>query len=83
MELKKKEGAVGTWTLDLKGLICPHPQLYTSKTMNKLPDGAILEVTVTNPSSVESVKEICKAKNYTVLSEESPESGVTVITIQK
>ncbi len=69
--------------LDVTGYVCPHPQLYTLKSMEKLKDGMVLSVLIDNPSSVESVEQACSEKGFTILDKSSPKSGVTAVKIQK
>lgn len=73
----------GTYELDVTGYVCPHPQLYTLKCMEKLNEGMIMEVLIDNPSSVESVTQACNGKGYSILSTEQPKPGVTAMKIQK
>ncbi|MHB1381188.1 MAG: sulfurtransferase TusA family protein [Thermoleophilia bacterium] len=73
----------GSYELDVTGYVCPHPQLYTLKSMDKLQDGMILEVLIDNPSSVESVTQACNSKGFTILDKTSPKAGVTAVKIQK
>lgn len=73
----------GSYELDVIGYSCPHPQLYTLKSMEKLQDGMVLNVLIDNPSSVESVSQACDKKGYAILETSSPSSGVTCIKIQK
>ena len=73
----------GTYELDVTGYVCPHPQLYTLKCMEKLQDGMVMEVLIDNPSSIESVTQACNGKGYSILGKESPKAGVTAIKIQK
>lgn len=81
MKFNKKDD--GSYELDVTGYVCPHPQLYTLKSLEKMKDGMILEVLVDNPSSVESINQACNGKGYTILKTNSPKAGVTAITIQK
>lgn len=83
MKFSPKEGEVGTYVLDVTGYVCPHPQLYTLKCMEKLKSGKILEVLVDNPSSVESVTQACNGRGYTILEATQPKAGVTQLRIQK
>ncbi|MHB1390821.1 MAG: sulfurtransferase TusA family protein [Thermoleophilia bacterium] len=73
----------GEYELNVTGYVCPHPQLYTLKYLEKLQDGMIINVLVDNPSSVESVTQACGGKGYTILEKVSPKAGVTAIKIQK
>jgi len=73
----------GTFELDVTGYVCPHPQLYTLKYMEKLKDGMIMDVLIDNPSSVESVTQACNGKGYESLESTNPKAGVTALKIQK
>ncbi len=57
MSFGKKEE--GVYTLDVTGYVCPHPQIYTKKALEKIPSGELLEVIFDNPSSAESVSAMC------------------------
>jgi tRNA 2-thiouridine synthesizing protein A len=81
MKFTKKDN--GSYELDVTGYVCPHPQLYTLKSLDKMQEGMILEVLVDNPSSVESITQACSGKGYSVLGKSSPKAGVTAIKIQK
>ena len=73
----------GTYELDVTGYVCPHPQLYTLKCMEKLQDGMVMDVLIDNPSSVESVTQACNGKGYEILEKTNPKAGVTALKIQK
>jgi tRNA 2-thiouridine synthesizing protein A len=45
----------GQYQLDVCGYVCPHPQLYTKKALEKIKDGEVLEIVFDNPSSGESI----------------------------
>ncbi|MAF47679.1 MAG: preprotein translocase subunit TatB [Rhodospirillaceae bacterium] len=49
----------GKFRLDVKGYVCPHPQIYTKKALTKVASGEILEVLFDNPSSGESISTMC------------------------
>ena len=49
----------GHYTLDVKGYVCPHPQIYTKKALSKLKSGDHLIVEFDNPSSGESISAMC------------------------
>lgn len=53
MKFEKKGECL--YVLDVKGYVCPHPQLYTKKALAKLNAGDVLELAFDNPSSAESV----------------------------
>ncbi len=45
----------GQYQLDVCGYVCPHPQLYTKKALEKMKEGEVLEIVFDNPSSGESI----------------------------
>jgi tRNA 2-thiouridine synthesizing protein A len=57
MKFEKK--AEHAYLLDVKGYVCPHPQIYTKKALEKLQPGDVLEVVFDNPSSGESISTMC------------------------
>lgn len=59
MALKFEKKSEGVYLLDVQGYVCPHPQLYTKKSLEKIKDGDILEVVFDNPSSSESISAMC------------------------
>jgi len=54
MSFNKKEE--GRYVLDVTGYVCPHPQIYTKKALEKIGSGDILELIFDNPSSGESIE---------------------------
>ena len=57
MKFEKK--ANGDYRLDVKGYVCPHPQIYTKMALQRVNTGDILEVMFDNPSSGESIATMC------------------------
>jgi len=57
MKFEKKED--GNYLLDVKGYVCPHPQIYTKKALEKINPGDIIELVFDNPSSGESIDSMC------------------------
>lgn len=55
MAMKFEKIAEGQYQLDVKGYVCPHPQLYTKKALEKLQSGEVLILLFDNPSSGESI----------------------------
>lgn len=53
--------------VDCIGDSCPRPQLMTKKTIGKVDAGAVIEVLVDNPSSVEALPPMCDEINATHL----------------
>ena len=61
MAVKFEKSGEGTYLLDVQGYVCPHPQIYTKKALQKLKPGEILELVFDNPSSGESVAAMCES----------------------
>jgi tRNA 2-thiouridine synthesizing protein A len=55
MALKFEKQANGEYLLDVRGYVCPQPQLYTKKCLEKIQTGEVLEILFDNPSSEESI----------------------------
>ena len=55
MALKFEKQSDGLFLLDVRGYVCPQPQLYTKKCMEKIEVGDTLEILFDNPSSEESI----------------------------
>lgn len=80
IKLSKKEE--GIYELDVKGYACPHPQLYTLKSLDKLQAGHVLEVVFDNPSSQENIALAVEKKGCKIL-ENTSNAGVFTIKIEK
>ena len=65
MQFNQKEP--GLYALDVTGYVCPHPQLYTKKVMEKLHSGDKLELVFDNPSSAESISAMCLNEGNPIL----------------
>jgi tRNA 2-thiouridine synthesizing protein A len=61
MAMKFEKRAEGEFCLDVTGYVCPHPQLYTKKALEKMQGGNTLEILFDNPSSAESIAAMCDA----------------------
>lgn len=55
MGMKFEKLSDSEFQLDVSGFVCPHPQIYTKKALEKLKSGDILELLFDNPSSGESI----------------------------
>lgn len=60
----------GVYRLDVTGYVCPHPQLYTKKALEKIGQGEILELIFDNPSSGESIAAMCDSAGNELVSQE-------------
>ncbi len=69
--------------LDLRGYVCPYPQLATARALREAPPGALLEIITDNPPSCENVPAVARREGHQVLSVEEVEPGVWKIVIKK
>lgn len=67
MAMKFEKKAEGVYLLDCQGYVCPHPQMYTKKALEKLKPGEILEVVFDNPSSSESIASMVDSGGHEIV----------------
>ncbi|WP_164964082.1 sulfurtransferase TusA family protein [Rubrivivax sp. JA1026] len=72
----------GRYLLDVKGYVCPHPQIYTRKALAEIAAGDRLTVEFDNPSSGESIGYLCEQEGARVL-ERQEQRGTFRWTLQK
>lgn len=72
----------GSYLLDVTGYVCPQPQMYTKKALQKINTGDILEVHYDNPSSGESIRMMCANTGDEVI-EEGKQGTSFVLKIRK
>ena len=60
MAVKFEKVSDGEYMLDVTTYVCPHPQMYTKKALQKLNTGDVLTVLFDNPSSGESIISMCE-----------------------
>lgn len=82
MAMKFEKNADGTYMLDVCGYVCPHPQIYCKKSIEKMGDGEILIMTFDNPSSAETIKQMLDQAGHDLL-EEKTENGKILFKIKK
>ena len=82
MAMNFKQTSPGHYMLDEKGYVCPHPQLYTKKVLEKLHSGDKLELVFDNPSSAESISAMCTNEGNPIIDKQMNGSQFTFI-IQK
>jgi tRNA 2-thiouridine synthesizing protein A len=82
MAIKFDKKSEGVYSLDCQGYVCPHPQIYTKKMLEKIGSGDVLEVIFDNPSSSESITEMCSGSGNEIL-EKNIEDGKYTFTIKK
>jgi TusA-related sulfurtransferase len=59
-----------TKTLDVRGKICPYPDMDTMTTLKKMEQGEVLEVLLDYPLSVERIPRNLKKQKHKLLSVE-------------
>ena len=80
MKFEKKEG--GGYLLDVCGFVCPHPQIYCKKSLEKIESGEVLELVFDNPSSGETIIQMCEAAGHEILENKKVDDKM-VFMIQK
>jgi len=74
---------VGKRVLDLRGYVCPYPQLATVKALREMAVGEVLEVITDNPPSCENVPAVARREGQEVVGVFEVERGVWRIVIRK
>jgi tRNA 2-thiouridine synthesizing protein A len=74
MAMKFEKTGDNTFTLDVCGYVCPHPQIYCKKALEKIKEGDVLEILFDNPSSSESITSMCTVTGDEII-EQNTEGG--------
>jgi len=82
MAVKFEKVEDGKYVLDVRGYVCPHPQMYTKKVLGKLESGDMLTLEFDNPSSGESIIAMCESEGDEIL-ERIEDGGVFRWQIRK
>ncbi len=82
MAMKFEKISDGAYSLDVKGYVCPHPQLYTKSALSKMKEGDTLKLHFDNASSGESIASMCDKDGNEIL-EQVVNNGTFVWTIRK
>jgi len=82
MAVKFEKKNDGSYMLDVCGYVCPHPQIYTKKSLEKIGSGEIVEVIFDNPSSAETIIQMCETSGHDVI-EKKQEGGKFIYKIRK
>lgn len=82
MAMKFEKTGDGEYTLDVCGYVCPHPQIYTKKSLEKMNTGDILILIFDNPSSGETIVQMCDQAGHEIL-EKKEEGGKLIYRIEK
>ncbi|MEM2964834.1 MAG: sulfurtransferase TusA family protein [Candidatus Bathyarchaeia archaeon] len=67
--------------LDVRGGVCPYPQLLTLRALSELTQGDTLEVLLDNPPSVRDIPSALERRGYRVSEVLLLEKGVWKITV--
>lgn len=82
MAMKFEKKGDGAYMLDVCGYVCPHPQIYCKKSLEKMAEGDILELIFDNPSSGETIVQMCDQAGHEIL-EKKEEDGKLIYKIEK
>ena len=82
MAMKFEKVSEGKYQLDVQGYVCPHPQLYTKKALEKMGSGDTLRLLFDNPSSGESIQAMCESDGNEIV-ERQENAGQFNWTIRK
>lgn len=80
--MKFEKQTDGVYLLDVKGYVCPHPQIYTKKALSKIASGELVDVVFDNPSSGESIATMCEIDGDEII-EKKKDDGNFVWRIEK
>jgi tRNA 2-thiouridine synthesizing protein A len=83
MAAKFEKVSEGKYQLDVQGYVCPHPQIYTKKALEKLQAGETLELVFDNPSSGESINAMCESQGDEIVSQAQDGGKAMRWTIRK
>ncbi len=82
MAMKFEKKSDGVYMLDVCGYVCPHPQIYCKKSLEKIGSGETLEMIFDNPSSAETIVQMLDQAGHDLV-EKKNEGGKIIFKIQK
>jgi tRNA 2-thiouridine synthesizing protein A len=82
MAMKFEKKSNGNYMLDVCGYVCPHPQIYCKKSLEKIGEGEVLEMIFDNPSSAETIVQMLDQAGHELV-EKKNEGGKIIFTIKK
>ncbi|MGE5751757.1 MAG: sulfurtransferase TusA family protein [Nitrospirota bacterium] len=82
MAMKFEKKGDGVYMLDVCGYVCPHPQIYCKKALEKIGEGEVLEMIFDNPSSAETIVQMLDQAGHELM-EKKNEGGKIVFKIKK
>ena len=83
MAAKFEKLGEGSYQLDVQGYVCPHPQIYTKKALEKLGVGDTLQLVFDNPSSGESISAMCQTEGNEIVDQTQDAGSTMRWTIRK
>lgn len=81
-EVKFDKIGDGKYELNVCGFVCPHPQLYCKKSLEKISEGDTLKLVFDNPSSGETIIQMCEQAGHEIL-EQKKEGSQLIYIIEK
>jgi tRNA 2-thiouridine synthesizing protein A len=81
-EVKFDKVSDGVYELNVCGFVCPHPQLYCKKSLEKISTGDTLKLIFDNASSGETIIQMCEQAGHDIV-EQTKEGGKIIFTIEK
>jgi tRNA 2-thiouridine synthesizing protein A len=82
MAVKFEKKGEKEYKLDVCGHVCPYPQLYTKKSLEKIKSGDRLEVIFDNPSSGETITQFCEKEGHEIV-EQKEDGNKRIFIIEK
>jgi tRNA 2-thiouridine synthesizing protein A len=81
-EVKFDKIGDGQYELNVCGFVCPHPQLYCKKSLEKIEEGDTLKLIFDNASSGETIIQMCEQAGHDII-DQTKEGGKIIFTIEK
>lgn len=78
-----KTAGEGRYAMDAKGYTCPYPELFARRALEKLALGDVLEFTIDNAPSCETVPAVAEELGHKVLEVKKLDETSWKIVIQK
>lgn len=82
MAMKFEKQGDGSYTLDVCGYVCPHPQIYCKKSLEKIKEGEVINMVFDNPSSAETIIQMLDQAGHELVNRKQ-EGGKIYFTIKK
>ncbi len=82
MAMKFEKTGDTSYHLDVCGYVCPHPQIYCKKSLEKMGSGEVLQMIFDNPSSAETIVQMLDQGGHELKNKKN-EGGKIIFTIQK